>query len=342
MEKIRKKRRRRKKPKRKALIIILLVIGLIVIIAALAWARSATYSPSERRQVTLPSTVSDTYTPPQPEQFLNTLILGVDEHGLGDLMIIFSVNLQEDLIVITSLSRNTYVSDQNWADPDAGRSQLTYASYTAENPTAEDYHTGAVTATYWVEHLLGITIHEYALFTYESFIELIDLIGGVDIHVDPAFANVRITHQGKNITLPTGSERLSGEQAFAYASYRGRGGQREPRIEEPGSTSGEGDRIRRNQKLLRAVYQQVRKMRLPEILDLAGIATKKVHTSISFWDISYLAPKLYKADFDQMMTIVIPGEVEQFAATDRGYGYYEYFHIDFAKADALLEGIGLK
>ncbi len=340
IEKRKRRRKKRKKPKNKLIIILLVVIFFIAVVAALAWARSATYRPSERQQVNLPSTTSATYTPPMPEQFINTLILGVDEHGLGDLMIIFSVNLQEDLIVITSLSRNTYVSDQNWADPDAGRSQLTYASYTGDNPTEDDFHTGAATGAYWVEELLGITIHEYALFTYESFIELIDLLGGVEIYVDPAFANVIIRHQGKHINLPTGSQRLSGEQAFAYASFRG--DQRYPRIEEPGSTSGEGDRIRRNQKLLRAAYQQVRKMRLPEILDLAGIATKKVHTSISFWDVTYLAPKIYKADFEQMMTIVIPGEVEQFPATDRGGGYYEYFHIDFAKSDALLEGIGLK
>ena len=280
------------------------------------------------------------YSPPQPEDFLNTLVLGIDQHGLSDVIIVVSLNMNDNMIVITSISRDTYVEEQNWADKGQGVDHLCFASYAGMGYESRDYHAGAENAASWVEHLFGIRVDEYVLLTFDDFVELIDLIGGVEIEVSPDFAGISHKISSKTIDpLPVGLQRLNGKQAFAYAHYRG--GSDEARIPETGSNHDDGDRIKRNQRLLKAIYEQMRTKNLPEIMGLARIVPELVHTSINVWDLTALAPKLYRTQFDQMVTITIPGELVESDEELNGKKVF-YYYVDYDFSNALLEGLGIK
>jgi polyisoprenyl-teichoic acid--peptidoglycan teichoic acid transferase len=281
-----------------------------------------------------------TYTPPLSEQYYNLLLLGVDQEGMADVIVVVSVNFFSDLIVITSISRDTYVAEQNWAEEGAGGSHLSFASYVGMGAGRKDYLSGAATTAYWVEELFGLVIHDYALVTHEGFIALIDLIGGVEIDVNPAFTGRQLDLFGgkKLAPLPTGLQRLEGAQAFAFSRYRG--GSEEKRIAEPGSGHDEGDRIIRNQQLLKSIYRQLKSLKTSQLLNILKEAPQYVHTSINLWDLATMVPKLQQANFGEIITIVIPGELSPQYEDKAGRDVYYYF-VDYETTAALLSGLGL-
>lgn len=70
-----------------------------------------------------------------------------------------------------------------------------------------------------VEHEFGLEIDRVISLNYDSFIELIDLVGGVPINVDK-----RMIYEDKvgglSINLQPGEQVLSGYEAMGYARYR--------------------------------------------------------------------------------------------------------------------------
>ncbi len=276
---------------------------------------------------------SDLYE--KPEYYSNYLVLGLDNRGLSDFIIIVSYNKKTNQVILTSVSRNTFVSDQTWAEKDKAKSHICFAHYYGMGEE-NNYHQGALQTAQWVEHLLGIQIHDYASITYESFIYLIDLIGGVEIYVDPAFEGIEpYIDEVIMEPLPTGLQRLSGEQTFAYSRYRGRyfGN---PRIPEPGSTSEDGDRIRRNQRLLLSIYKQVRSLKMIELLPILFLLPNHINTSLDVKDIKNLAPLVYKVEMEELIAINLPGKFS--------YDYEEltyYYHLDYERSFNMLRELGL-
>lgn len=279
------------------------------------------------------------YVPPLSEQYYNILLLGVDNDGMADVIVLVSVNFFSDLIVITTISRDTYVENHNWSEEGQGTSHLSFASYVGMDAARKDYKSGAANTAYWVEELFGLEIHDYALITHDGFIELIDLIGGVEIDVNPAFEGKRLDSFGKPVApLPTGLQRLNGEQAFVFSRFRG--GSEAARIAEPGSSHDDGDRMIRNQQLLKAIYKQIRTLNTGQILNTIRQAPEFVHTSINLWDLTTMVPKLQKMEFNEIITLVIPGEFAPVYEEQAGKNVY-YYLVDYEMAAALLSGLGL-
>ena len=319
--------------------------GLTVFLAGL-WAQYNQYAPTALPRLEQSSNgeavnTSEKEAPQTSEEnhFINILIIGVDKHGMGDLIMIGSFNMVSHQTTMIAVSRHTYVADQDWEDYDEGRNHLCFANYYGMGPE-EDYHQGAIYTASWVQHLFDVPLHGYVSVTYEALIELIDRIGGVEIYVHPDFADIKPS-SSHNITepLPTGLQRLSGEQAYFFAGYRGGDGDRIPEL---GSETEDGDRIRRNQRLLRAAVAQVKTLNLIEILHIIRHMPKSVYTNLDAWDLAHLAPLVYKVKADEIITIVLPGELEQLEHP-AGLGLLPfYYHIDYEMAEQVLTGLGLK
>lgn len=96
-----------------------------------------------------------------------------------------------------------------------------------------------------VEQFIGVPIHYYAQIDFNTFVEFIDLIGGITIHNDE---DLRIDPLGggkdKIRITCCGLRELNGERALAYARYR---------------KGDEGDvgRARRQQKVILGIRNQV-------------------------------------------------------------------------------------
>lgn len=269
------------------------------------------------------------WEPKKPTTHTSILLLGLDNHGMSDVIMLLSYDMQTFDSSLISIMRDSFVHNQTWAAKDLGQDHLAWANYRGMGKY-KDYHAGARLAAATIEGLLGIDIHAYASISFEGFVSLVDLIGGVELDVAPDFAN----REGG--PLPTGRQRLDGEQALIYARHR-----QNPRIPEPGSTNQDGDRVRRNQRLLKALLEQCKTLETDQLMAIMEELDDHLHTSMEDWDILDLANLLYNRDTEAIETVVLPGEGELVFQELIEQEIYYYF-IDFEESDLVLQELGLK
>lgn len=326
-----------------------MIISAAIIIAAAFWSVQYGSDPTLETQTDLNNNAESQPAYPQetsgsledqPDHFTNVLLLGLDKNNISDLILIASYNRKANQAYLISVPRHVYVEEQTWTEKEMGYSHICYASYFGKGPD-QDYHQGADVMKSWISYLLEIPIHDYAAVNYEGFIKLIDLFGGVEIYVDPAFKGIEPRFKGEfHDPLPTGLQRLDGKQAYLYASYRG--GSHNPRIPEPGSQSEDGDRIRRNQQLLVAIVEQAREVELKQIVPIIRQLPESFYTSISASDMVRMAPNLYQVKLEDLETVVLPGEYTRDVYIEETDRYVHYYYLDFGQVDQKLREIGLK
>ena len=92
-----------------------------------------------------------------------------------------------------------------------------------------------------VENLTGIAADRHAIVDFGGFEEAINALGGVTLEVEEP---IRLGIEGRRVYIPAGRQELDGLQALAYARYRG-------------TACGDLGRIKRQQRLVAALRQQV-------------------------------------------------------------------------------------
>ncbi|WP_105179940.1 LCP family protein [Streptococcus suis] len=136
----------------------------------------------------------------------NIYISGIDAYGpistvsRSDVNIIMTVNRATHKILLTTTPRDSYV-----AIADGGQNQydkLTHAGIYGVNASV---HT--------LENLYGIDISNYIRLNFTSFLQLIDLVGGIDVENTQEF-----TSGGYN--FPVGTVHLDAEQALIFVRER--------------------------------------------------------------------------------------------------------------------------
>lgn len=136
----------------------------------------------------------------------NIYISGIDTYGpissvsRSDVNIIMTVNRATHKILLTTTPRDSYV-----AIADGGQNQydkLTHAGIYGVNASV---HT--------LENLYGIDISNYIRLNFTSFLQLIDLVGGIDVENAQEF-----TSGGYN--FPVGTVHLDAEQALIFVRER--------------------------------------------------------------------------------------------------------------------------
>lgn len=205
---------------------------------------------------------------------LNIMLFGEDYHtadsyGRSDSMIMATINNHSKTIKFTSFQRDTYVYI-----PGYGYNKITHAfSYG-----------GPALAIKTVEANFGIKIDRYAVVDFNSFQEIIDILGGVtlDLSADEAgYINwqMYINNQAPDrntLEEVDGEVTLDGQQALWYARNRG--------FQEAGYTqvySGDDwDRTERQRKLLNAVFEEMKSASLTEIIEIVAKVGPLVTTNL--------------------------------------------------------------
>ena len=139
----------------------------------------------------------------------NIYISGIDTYGSistvsrSDVNLILTVNMNTHKILMTETPRDAYVKI-----PDGGADQydkLTHAGIY-----------GVETSEKTLENLYGITIDYYARLNFDSFLKLIDALGGITVYNDQAFTALINKKE-----YPVGNiELTSGEDALAFVRER--------------------------------------------------------------------------------------------------------------------------
>ncbi|MDN5364199.1 MAG: polyisoprenyl-teichoic acid--peptidoglycan teichoic acid transferase [Eubacteriales bacterium] len=177
------------------------------------------------------------YLPPketkiEPLKPMNILLLGIDSgelmgsyrpgRGRSDTIMLFALRPDKKVIYQVSIPRDSRVEV-----PGHGLTKINHAYA----------YGGADLMQETVEKLLAIKIDRVVVIDYNGFVKLVDLLGGIEIDVEKDINNR--FNIGKPI--PTGHVRLTGEEAFRYVHAR----------------DSDIERVKRQQKFLKAVFQEV-------------------------------------------------------------------------------------
>ncbi|MGQ7373113.1 LCP family glycopolymer transferase CpsA [Streptococcus suis] len=136
----------------------------------------------------------------------NVYISGIDTYGpissvsRSDVNIIMTVNRKTNKILLTTTPRDSYV-----AIADGGQNQYDKLTHAGIYGVEASVHT--------LENLYGIDISNYIRLNFTSFLQLIDLVGGVDVENTQEF-----TAGGHH--FPVGTVHLNAEQALVFVRER--------------------------------------------------------------------------------------------------------------------------
>ncbi len=149
----------------------------------------------------------------QNQKVINILICGEESIGGGrgrtDSIMIATVNQADQCLRLTSVMRDTYVQIPGFSD----------------NKINAAYHNGGMkTLVKTIKTNFGISVDGYVLVNFDSFEDVIDAIGGIDITLaDEEVRYLNSTNYISNYanrTLVSGKNHMNGNQALGYSRIR--------------------------------------------------------------------------------------------------------------------------
>ena len=197
---------------------------------------------------------------------------GDDDHGRTDTMIMLSVDNVHKKLKLTSFQRDTYVYI-----PGHGYDKIN-ASYT---------YGGAALSIQTIEANFGIKIDRYAVVDFDSFIDIIDTLGGVEMDVtkdEIDYINYQMYKNGQSdgnrttITAKPGLVKLTGQEALWYA--RNRGLTKGEDGNEIGLSGDDWDRTSRQRKLLTKMVTDLKGADLTKIISIVNMVGPKITTNL--------------------------------------------------------------
>ena len=211
---------------------------------------------------------------------MNILLLGLDPRDQGkrsDTIMIMTINHRNGEISLFSIPRDMRVQI-----PGYGKDKINHA-----------YAYGGVSlAREAVEDFLDIKIDHYVTTDFDGFINIVDLLGGIELDVEK-----RMYYKGIDvlIDLKPGLQHLDGEKALQFVRWR---------------SDGEADlgRVRRQQQFLKALLQEIiafkNILKFPKLLP---VIAENIKTDLELNQALLLANKLKSVDFEQINTFTLPG-----------------------------------
>ena len=208
------------------------------------------------------------------QDYYTILLAGTVDSWNTDTMMLCSVDVKAGTVKLVSVNRDTQVD----APIDIPKINAMYG------------WKGPETMCQKVSEVTGIPINDYVVINMNSFIKVIDLIGGVDYNV-PFDMVHRDIDEKFDINLPAGYQNLNGKEALQFVRYR--------------STS-ENDfgRVNRQKEFLVATMKQVlKKFSVSQIEGYIKIFNDNVKTSMSVQEmVWYFTHVVAELDFDEDVT----------------------------------------
>lgn len=142
---------------------------------------------------------------------MTVLVLGIDNHAQADAIRMVSVNFVTGEASVISIPRDFYVSVVGFEDKNIhqGRINATYGygeKYWGEG-------SGVSSTSENLAHNFGVEFDRYVVLNFDIVAEFIDVIGGVDIHLEQAEAD-------HTVNFTRGDHHLDGEMAVKFMRMR--------------------------------------------------------------------------------------------------------------------------
>ncbi|MCC7492504.1 MAG: LCP family protein [Fimbriimonadaceae bacterium] len=145
----------------------------------------------------------------------------------------------------------------------------------------------------------GLQADHYLKTNFRGFVELVDLLGGIDVDVERDM-NYDDSWQDFHVHLRKGYQHLTGEQAHGYVRWRkSKNGDSDPR--------GDLGRVERQQKVIKILARKaLSPQHLPQVRSLLAAARKYIETDLSDKQLLSLALFISKINPALMDTATLP------------------------------------
>ncbi len=146
------------------------------------------------------------------ESTLTYLMCGYDDAGFNtDSIILARYSFSDNEICFLQIPRDTYYSEAPY-----GKINSLFPSSLASGMTKQE---GMDRLRSSISAVLGIKIDAYIGYTMQTFVNLIDAVGGVNINLSSPFV-VKDTMGEQILSLPAGESHLSGSDALLFVRSR--------------------------------------------------------------------------------------------------------------------------
>lgn len=250
----------------------------------------------------------------------NFLLVGVDGgaangYGNSDAIILVSVNTKKSVINMVSFYRDSYTYIASEYGDKYAKINAAYANG------------GAELLIKTVESDYKIDIDYYASVNFQTFVEVVDLLGGVTLNV-PAYVANHINTGGSSISspLPSGSNvRLDGRQALAFVRAR------------QCDADADVSRTKRQREFISALVSSTKDIKLTQTDNLMQILCKYVKTDCSNTKILSLATQALREKWYSFPINSFSMPTEKYRTDYRGFGWV--WIVDYPGAAHELQNI---
>ena len=216
---------------------------------------------------------------------INILMMGIDardpnENSRSDTMILLSVDPEEKQVALISIPRDTRIATSNGS---------------VKKINAVNADSGPEAACKVVGNLLHTEVDHYVLLNFNSFINIVDILGGVDMDVEMDMYHEDNFNPELEIDLKKGEQHLDGRSALQYVRYRG------------GATADIG-RTQRQQKFLKAMADKMISIgAIKKIPNLWAEVKSGIRTDLSITDMGSLAKVALALQDAEIHSQTLPG-----------------------------------
>lgn len=237
---------------------------------------------SDARATATPIPVQPTLTPaPTPtidavsplSHTVNILLLGSDRRPdtsiwRTDVIMLVALDLEHGRAGVVSFPRDIWI-DQ---DPDINWVKINTVDVVGEQKGKNE---GPKLLSTVLQRKLGVRIDYFVRFEFESFKQVVDILGGIDVDVDCTYRDT-IADEGVTLDLKPGPYHFDGKQAISYARSRVMGG--------------DLDRNRRQQQVIWAIRNKIKETNfITKIPSLYSAVSNSVASDLSLLEIVRLA-----------------------------------------------------
>lgn len=231
------------------------------------------------------------------KEVINILLVGVEEIGGAsntDSMMVASMNTKDKSIKLTSLMRDLYVEIPGHDD----------------NKLNAAFALGGIDLLYQtIQNNFGVELDGYAMVNFESFEQIVDLVGGVEVTLTSKEANyLNTTNYISDPAMRTvheGTQLMTGNQALGYCRVR---------YVSTGTESNDFGRTQRQRAVLSSIFEKLKSKNLIQLgLFLNDVLNQvKIDTDITNSEFN---------DYLQLAASLKLKELENFRVpTDGSYG----------------------
>lgn len=182
------------------------------------------------------------------EKTYSVLLLGENQR-LTDTILLAIVNPEKQKTTLVSIPRDLYYD---------GRKINEYYQFYGIEKTSEV-----------IQKVSGIKIDKYVKFNFDSFEELVDTLGGIDITIDKQITDKSYPTGNfgyKTVVFNPGTEKMDGQRALEYVRSR--------------KSTNDFDRSLRQQKVIIAIKEKIQSLGLFSNLDLYVTAFQNIQDNL--------------------------------------------------------------